>query len=157
MILSDDSMCNYIESMNRPVLELDDAHPAKRFLTAFMDCRMNCSERELDIGDQVPIDQTWTSATDGRTWTFSGFIYSVICFDIVLDGFLQGVPYPTESETASAQEVPRLRLMMNECAQAARQCGNNEILDLTDQVQGMFNLWEEYLDYRKGMITRGRE
>src|ERR1700674_3550137 len=104
MIASDHVMYIHIESMNRPVLELDDAHPAKKFLSAFMDCRMNCSERELEIGDQTPIDQAWASASDGRVWTFSGFIYSFICFDIELDGFLQSAPDLTPSEIAASRE-----------------------------------------------------
>src|SRR4051794_36196894 len=110
-----------VESKNRAVLSLDDSHPAKRFVEAFIDCRMSCAGRELDLGGQVPIDQAWTSATDGRVWTFSGFIYSFICFDIELDGFLQNVPNLTPSELAASKELPRLRTMMNECAEAARQ------------------------------------
>ena len=154
MIPGDDSMCEYIEIMNGPVLELDDAHPAKRFLIAFMDCRMNCAGRELDFGDQTPIDQAWQSAIDGRTWTFSGFIYAVICFDIVLDGFLENAPGLTESEVCAADQLPELRLMMEECAAAARQCNNDEIVEMTQEVQEMLNLWEEYLNFRKEIIGR---
>jgi hypothetical protein len=143
-----------VESKNRKVLELDDSHPARRFVEAFIDCRMSCAGRELDLGGQVPIDQAWTSASDGRVWTFSGFIYSYICFDIELDGFLQRVPNLTPSEVEAARELPRFRLMMNECAEAARQSGNSEILELTDRVLEMLTLWEEYLSYRKEMISR---
>ena len=67
---------------------------------------MNCAGRELDFGDQTPIDQAWQSAIDGRTWTFSGFIYAVICFDIVLDGFLENAPYLTESEVSPPTSYP---------------------------------------------------
>ena len=105
----------------------------------------------------MPIDQAWTSASDGRVWTFSGFIYSFICFDIELDGFLQGAANLTPSEIAAARELPRLRSMMNECAEAARQSGNSEILELTDQVLEMLTLWEQYLSYRKEMISRDHE
>jgi hypothetical protein len=150
-------MYDHIESVNRSVLELDDAHPAKKFLTAFMDCRMNCSERELEIGDQTPIDQAWKSASDGRVWTFSGFIYSFICFDIELDGFLQSAPNLTPSEIAEIREVPRLRSMMYDCAAAARQSGNDEILELTDQVLEMLDLWEAYLNFRKAAISQGHD
>jgi hypothetical protein len=145
-----------VESKNRAVLTLDDSHPAKRFVEAFIDCRMNCAGRELDLGGQVPIDQTWKSAWDDRVWTFSGFIYAFICFDIELDGFLQNAASLTPSEIGAAEELPRLKSMMNECAEAARQSGNSEILELTDQVLEMFGLWEEYLDYRRNVISRGR-
>jgi hypothetical protein len=147
-------MYDHIERMNRPVLELNDAHPAKKFLSVFMNCRMNCSERELEIGDQTPLDQAWTSASDGRAWTFSGFIYSFICFDIELDGFLQNIPNLTPSEIEDARQLPRLRSMMNECAVAARQSNNHEILELTDQVLEMLSLWEAYLNFRKQMISQ---
>jgi len=143
-----------IENVNRPVLALDDSHPAKRFVEAFIDCRMNCAGRELDLGGQVPIDQAWTSVSDGRVWTFSGFIYEFICFDIELDGFLQGVPNLTPSEIAAARRLPLLRLMMNECGEAARQSGNREILELTDQVLEMLSFWEQYLSFRNDMNSR---
>lgn len=145
-----------IESKNRKVLELDDSHPAKRFVEAFIDCRMTCAGRELDLGGQVPFDQAWTSATDGRVWTFSGFIYSFICFDIELDGCLQNVRNLTPSEIEADQKLPRLRSMMNECAEAARQSGNSEILELTDQVLELLSLWDEYLSYRKEAVSRAQ-
>jgi hypothetical protein len=146
-----------VESKNRAVLTLDDSHPAKRFVEAFIDCRMSCAGRELDLGGQVPIDQAWTSASDGRVWTFSGFIYAFICFDIELDGFLHDVPYLTPSEIAAARELPRLRSMMNECAEAGRQSGNSEILELTDQVLEMLSLWEQYLSFREKMISHAHD
>jgi hypothetical protein len=146
-----------VESKNRAVLTLDDSHPAKQFVEAFIDCRMTCAGRELDLGGRVPIDQMWTSASDGRVWTFSGFIYSFICFDIELDGFLQSVPYLTPSEIAAVREIPRLRSMMNECAEAARQSGNGNILELTDQVLEMLSLWEQYLTFRKEMILHAHD
>ena len=44
--------------------------------------------------------------------------------------------------------------MMEECAAAARQCNNDEIVEMTQQVQEMLNLWEEYLNFRKKIIGR---
>ena len=143
----------HIEKLNGPILKLDDSHTAKRFLSAFIDCRTDCAGRELDFDGQVPIEQVWTSRSDGRVWTFSGFVYMFLCFDIELDGFLQNAPYLTPSETAAARELPLLRSMMQECESAARESGNNDILELTVQVQAMFGLWEEYLDFRREMIS----
>ena len=77
-----------------------------------------------------------------------------LCFDIELDGLLQNAPNLTPSETAAARELPLLRSMMQECAQAARQSGNSEILDLTDQVVEMLSLWEHYLSFRQDMISQ---
>ena len=115
---------------------------------------MSCAGRELDLDGQVPIDQAWTSSSDGRVWTFSGFIYAFICFDIELDGFLTNARSLTESETTAARQLPLLRSMMSECVEAARQSGNTEILELTDQVLEMFSLWEQYLNFRKEMISQ---
>jgi hypothetical protein len=140
-------------NLNHAVLELDDAHPAKRFLRAFMECRANCSQRELGCDGEPPIEQTWVSQIDGKQWTFSGFIYAFICFDIELDGFLESAVCLTASEANAAKELPSLRSMMNECAHAARQTGNGEILALTDQVLDMLGLWEQYLSYRRQMIA----
>ena len=60
----------------------------------------------------------------------------------------------TESETAAVQHIPMLRSLMEECADAASKDGNSEILELTDQVMIMLSLWEQYLSYRKEMISQ---
>jgi hypothetical protein len=43
---------------------------------------------------------------------------------------------------------------MHECAEAAKQSGNGEILELTDQVLEMLGLWEDYLTYRRRTIAK---
>jgi hypothetical protein len=143
-----------IEDLNRRVLELDDSHPARRFLEAFIDCQSDCLGRELGFDGQTPVDQEWTSATDGRKWTFSGFAYAFLALDFELESFLESAPFLV-AETGAARDVPMLRLMIGECAQAARQDGNSEIIELTNQVQQMFDLWDEYVGFRKEMIARG--
>jgi hypothetical protein len=140
------------ESLNPRVLALDDSHPAKKFLSAFIECRSNCVGLELDPDE--PIDQEWESFTDGRVWTFSGFAYAFLSLDIALDDFHQRFPCPTESNTDWPWDLSRSRSLMRECAQAARQSGNNEILELTDDVLKMLGLWEDYLNFRKDMISR---
>lgn len=144
-----------IESINGAVLDLDDAHPAKAFLLAFIECLEDCAARELGLGGATPIDQAWWSLTDGRLWKFSAFVYSFLCFDIVLDGFLQNARHLTESETAAAAEIPRLRSLMHECAAAAQRDGSGEIVELTDQVLRMLSLWESYLEFRKRAVSDG--
>ena len=104
---------------------------------------------EIPYPGRAAIDQEWVSASDGRRWTFSGFIYSYICFDIGLDGFLQDAPRLTPSEIVALDELPRFRTMMHECADAARRDGNDDILELTDQVLEMLGLWEDYLKFRE--------
>jgi hypothetical protein len=142
------------ESLNRRVLKLDGAHPAKKFLRAFIDCKINCVGRHHDWNGQVPIEQEWKSATDGMVWTFSGFAYTFLSLDIVLDGFLENAQNLTASERFALQHIPRLQQLMEECAQAAQQDGNRDILELTDQVMTMLGLWKQYLAFRQETISR---
>jgi hypothetical protein len=143
----------HIERLNRPVFELDDAHPAKRFLSAFIACRTNCVGRELAPPGQSPIDQEWTSASDGRDWTFSAFAYGYLSFDIELDGLITGAQQLTESERWALGNLPRFQILMGECARAAKQRGNADCLELVDEVVAMLKLWDEYLQYRKRTIA----
>ena len=46
--------------------------------------------------------------------------------------------------------------MMHECAQVARSSRNSELLELTDQVLELFDLWEKYLNFRKEAIAGQR-
>jgi hypothetical protein len=142
------------ERLNPRVLALEDSHPAKKFLSAFIECRGNCVGLELDPDE--PIDQEWESATDGRVWTFSGFAYTFLSLDLALDDFHQSVPPPTESTATWPWDLPRLRSLMHECARSARESGNNEIVELTDEVLRMFELWDEYLSFRKDLISHGQ-
>jgi hypothetical protein len=142
------------EDLNEPIFDLDDDHPAKKFLEAFIDCLDNCVGRHHEFGGQKPIDQGWTSATDHRAWTFSSFAYAFLSYDIELDGCLQNAPFPTGSEIWAMERMPLLRSMMHECANAARHDGNVEILELTDEVLQMLRLWEEYLDFRRATAPR---
>lgn len=143
-----------IESLHRRVLECDDSHPAKRFLQAFLHCKQICVGRHYDFNGQEAVEQTWTSSTDGRTWTFSGFAYAFLSLDIVLDGFLEDARVLTSSEIDALRQVPVLQTMMEECAEAADYCGNGVVHELSEQVLKMLRLWQEYLDYRKEVSSR---
>jgi hypothetical protein len=145
----------YIESSNRPIMALDNAHPAKRFLTAFIACKNDCVGYEIGYEGADPIDQEWWSASEGKNWTFSEFAYKALSFTIELDGLLNNADFLTESETVAARQLPRYRTLMNECAEAAQREGNSEIVEMTDQVKEMLNLWDAYLDFRKGMVAKG--
>ncbi|HEX3654794.1 MAG TPA: hypothetical protein VHV55_03260 [Pirellulales bacterium] len=143
-----------IIELNQPVFNLDGAHPAKMFLLAFVECLEDCPLRELGLDGTGPIDQSWCSTTDGKLWKFSSFVYSFLCFDILLDGFLENAPHLTASELGAAAEIPRLRALMHECAAAAERDRNEEILTLTDQVLRMLSLWDSYLEFREEMASR---
>ena len=72
-------------------------------------------------------------------------MYAFLCLDVRLDGFLEHLPYPTESEVFAASRFSLLRAYMSECEQAVRQSGNSEILERTHSVVRMLGLWENYL------------
>jgi hypothetical protein len=142
-----------LAKMNRRIMALDDSHPAKRFLKAFSDCQADCVGCEL--GDRAdPIDQEWTSSVDRRLWRFSRFAYTFLALDFALDEFIEGVPF-LSSGTDIARDASTLRTMMIECADAARQGGNNEIVDLTSQVLRMLDRWDEYASVRDSARSDG--
>ncbi|MEX0677907.1 MAG: hypothetical protein WD063_12575 [Pirellulales bacterium] len=143
------------KTINRPVMSLEDTHPAKRFLCAFDECLLNCGGCELGLYE-TPIDQEWRSATDSKVWKFSAFVYTYLAFDIQLDGFITSAPQWTASETWALEQLPRFHALMDECAHAAAQCGNTDCLELVDEVVQMLKLWKEYLRYREESIARQR-
>lgn len=135
------------EGINRRVLRLDPKHPAKKFLLAFIECREDCVG--LHLGPDRPVDQSWHSADDGQSWTFSGFVYSFLSLDIALDEFHFSDHNASSPNDVWPLDLRRLRSLMGECAAAARQDRNSEILERIDQVLMMFDLWEEYLRSRE--------
>ena len=147
-------MSQHMRRLNRPVFALDKSHPAKRFLKAFIDCRLECGSRELGLFGKKPVDQEWQSASDGQLWKFSSFYYIFIAFDMVLEGFLENSPTLTPSEELEGPHILRLRKLVEECVEAAEREGNRDILPLTDSVLQMLGLWEHYLDYRREMVSQ---
>lgn len=140
------------ESLNPRVMALDDSHAAKRFLSAFIECRSNCVGLELEPGEHV--DQEWQSLTDGRLWTFSGFAYAFLSLDIALDDFHQRALSPTDANATWPWDLPRVRSLIHECAQAARQSGNSVVLERVSEVLRMLSLWEEYLKSRQDTMLQ---
>ncbi len=132
-------------------MALDDSHPAKRFLSAFIECRDNCVGLELD--PESPIDQEWDSSTDGRRRTFSGFAYAFLSRDIPLDDFDQSRVAPDEPNINWPWDLARFKALARECASAARASGNSEVLALVVEVLDMLRLWDAYLSYRKQSST----
>jgi hypothetical protein len=144
--------CSRIRKRNRQLLELPDSHPAKRFLLAFIVCGEECLGREIGWGDNQAIEQEWYSETDGKHWTFSGFAYSYLAFDIELDGYLANAPKLTEEEEFVLGKLPYLRTLMSECSAAARAADNQPILELVSLVVKMLELWERAIRYRESKL-----
>jgi hypothetical protein len=126
-----------------------------KFLLAFIECRSKCVGLHLDPDE--PIEQEWESLTGGRVWTFSGFAYAFLSLDLLLDEFHQSAPSGNEANLNWPWNLPRVTSLMNEGAEAARQSGNSEILELTDEVLKVFDLWEDYLKLRRDMISQPHE
>jgi hypothetical protein len=145
----------YVEERNRPLFDLPDAHPAKRFLLAFIACREQCVGRESDWNGQTPIEQAWLSQVDGKQRTFSAFAYQYLAFDVELDGYLTAAPHLTESEEGALRGFPHVRSLMSECSAAARAADNRPMLELVSQVLGMLELWERAIRYRESEIATG--
>jgi hypothetical protein len=149
-------MRDRLATKNHPVMSLEDTHPAKQFLCAFDECLLNCGGCELDLYE-TPIDEEWTSATDGKVWKFSSFVYRYLAFDIELDGFIASAPQWTSSEKWALEHLPLFHTLMDECAHAAEQRGNTDCLELVDEVVRMLKLWNEYLQYREHTIVGSRD
>ena len=105
--------------------DLPDAHPARRFLKAFAECRRQCVGRELD---PEPIDQSWESAIDGKTWTFSAFAYAFLSFDVVLDDWTPNAPRLTRSKVDALATIPIARALLEELLSHGRSRSSRKVL-----------------------------
>jgi hypothetical protein len=131
-----------VYKLNEQLMTLELDHPVRRFLDSFVDCRLHCVGRECGLEDGNEIDQKWFSIIDNRPWRFSEFAYSVLSFDVVLDGWIQHCEEYTESEIAVINNMPRLRALMTECASAATVEKNESVLILVEKVRRLLELWE---------------
>jgi hypothetical protein len=133
----------HVYRLNEPLFKLDADHIARRFLETFIQVRNQCMGRELD-----GIDQRWWSPTDKRYRTFSSFAYEHLSFDVQLDGWLSHSPEPTDSERAALRALPYSRALMRECREAAQAEQNLAVVNLTDLVLNMLELWEQSIETR---------
>jgi hypothetical protein len=129
-----------VHKLNREVLNLPEAHPARRFLCAFMECRRDCIG--LEASDE-PIDQEWFSESSGEKWSYSKFAYKFLAFDVVLDGWLTHAAHRTSNEQHCLDQLVRWRELLGECQVAAECDSNRAILPIIRQVLRMFDLWEQ--------------
>jgi len=132
-----------IHRKNRPILQFAETHPARAVLEARWKCQRECAGCELD-----DIDQEWQSEIDNRRWTFSGFVYSYVCFDLVLRGWLDRPPQLAEDEVGVFDHVARLRSLLTECQEAAARDRNHPVLEMIPMVFRFLDLWEEAVRLR---------
>ncbi len=92
-----------------------------------------CVAREIEwpnLGNRA-IEQTWFSQARLRQMSFSSFAYEFISYDLILDGWLEMAPEPTEAEMNSLEDdVPLMQTLLDECEAAAIADCNEEIVPL---------------------------
>jgi hypothetical protein len=133
-----------IDPQNDKLATLDDSHPAKQVLILHAVCRRDCSGREipwLDREDEA-FDQEWMSCIDKRLWTFSGFIYSYVCFNLVLNEWINRPKFITPDEHYVLTNIPRLRSLLNECLAAAQAENNTRIIAILPKATAFIDEWE---------------
>jgi len=141
----------HVYRLNRPLFDLADTHPARRFLEAFVECRRTCVGQELPYPFGQDCDQEWWSSVDNRTSTFSGFAYTYLSFDVELDGWLSNAPNRTESEKSMLDGIAHMCALMDECQEAARNARNNSVVEMTDTVKDMLKLWKDCIEERNSI------
>jgi hypothetical protein len=143
------SAANSIRRKNRPLLQLPDSHPARRFLDAFIKCLRHVGREIPYRGRELEaIDQEWMSCIDNKKWKFSSFAYTYLSFTLELDGWLTDAPTLTHSERNVLRALPRFRVLMEECREACVKAGNSEVLTMSEDVLELLKLWEECINAR---------
>jgi hypothetical protein len=130
--------------------ELPVNHPAVRALQIHAEASDICVGKEIDwpnIGI-VGTDQVWFSDVDFKEWRFSGFAYQFISYDLILDGWIESAPEATEAELGFIEEAPKMRMLLDECEQAAREEKNSAILPLVEKTREFVNALEEAIVFR---------
>lgn len=129
-------------------------HPALVALQVHAESCDLCVGREIIWKDlqNEPIEQAWFSATMQREYTFSGFAYMYLSYDLVLDGWLTLPDTPTATELSNLHNTcPEMSLLLSECLDAAQADGNSDVLPLIAKA-------EEFVDaLRKAILFRFSE
>lgn len=96
-----------IHPKNRPILELPADKRAHAALVARLEGQRQYAGREIPWPkrEHDADDQEWHSSLDGRTWRFSAFIDSFVCFDLILDEWINHPPRNDGIGTGQAQET----------------------------------------------------
>jgi hypothetical protein len=107
-----------------------------------------CVGKEIewpDVGNQS-IDQSWFSAARCRQQSFSAFAYEFLSYDLILDGWLEMAPAPTESEIGFlVDDQPLMRVLLDECEEAADADGNSHILPLIRKAREFVDAYKDAL------------
>lgn len=130
--------------------EFPPDHPAVRALQIHAEARDVCVGKEIDwphLG-LVAIDQAWFSDLGFRELRFSAFAYQYISYDLFLDGWVESAPEATETELGFLGDLPRMRALLDECEQGAREEKNHGILPLVAKAREFFDALEQAILFR---------
>ena len=130
--------------------ELPADHPAVRALQIHAEAYDICSSEEICRPHQatVGIDQIWFSDVDLRQHRFSSFADDYICYDLVLDGWVESAPEATEAELGFLEDAPKMRALLKECEQAAHAEENVGILPLVAKANEFIDALEHAIRLR---------
>jgi hypothetical protein len=131
-----------INRKNDPIAAFPDDHPAKRLLPAHSRCWRECVQREIAWPghEDDAFDQEWTSRVEQGPSSFSGLIYTFVCFELILTEWLTHPSEITADERGILQEhLPRVRNLLAECQAAADQDKNTRVLELLPLPEAFFN------------------
>jgi hypothetical protein len=141
-----------IHPANYPILaKYERDHPAVYALQQHAECRDFCVGKEIEwLHLEIPaIDQKWFSETRSKEQAFSALAYEFISYDLILDGWLEMAPEPTEVELSQLKDCdPLMRQLLDECENAAVQDANDAILPLITKVRAFLDA------YRIALLTR---
>jgi hypothetical protein len=146
-----------IHPLNSPIRTTHGRdHPAVRALERHAAARDACVCREIEwprLGNRA-IEQEWFSAIDQRVWSFSGFAYTFISFDLVLSEWLPGAQAGLDPfEEDFLHELPRLRTLLDECESAAKASANDRVLPLISKAREFLDAFEQSIIARVGPVV----
>ncbi len=123
-------------------------HPAVRVLQVHAEACDVCVAKEIQWAgsEESPVDQSWFSARRCRQESFSAFAYEFLSYDLVLDGWLEMAPEPTESEIGFlVEDQPLMQILLDECEEAANSDGNSKMLPLIAKAREFVRAYDDAL------------
>jgi len=130
--------------------ELPADHPAVRALQIHAEARDVCVGKEIDWPHLkiVGIDQKWFSDVNMKETRFSSFAYQYISYDLFLDGWVESAPEATEAELGFLEELPKMKILLDECEREAHAENNAAILPLIAKAREFIDAMENAILFR---------
>lgn len=145
-----------IDPANFPLCDrYDSDHPAIVALFVHSEARDVCVGREIACSDlrNKPIDQSWNSRATCRRWTFSGFAYMYISFNLVMDSWLTNPNKVTDSERVDLTKlVPEMLQLLDECQERAEAEFNWDVLPLITKAREFVESYRDAILFRHAQL-----